>query len=49
MEVPNRPISFVPIKAGEIISLGGMKLRVLEDGSNTGKLLFSETSTDSHA
>ncbi|CEJ54474.1 hypothetical protein PMG11_00782 [Penicillium brasilianum] len=41
MEVPNRPINFVPVKAGEIISLGGMKLRVMEDGSNTDMRLSS--------
>ncbi|KAJ5232071.1 hypothetical protein N7468_005027 [Penicillium chermesinum] len=38
MEVPDRPISFVPAEAGETISLGpALKLRVMEDGSNTGK------------
>lgn len=34
--VPNRPVSFVPSKVGEVITLGTMKLRIMEDGSNTG-------------
>lgn len=38
MEVPDRPVSFVSCKAGDVITLGTMKLRVMEDGSNTGKL-----------
>lgn len=41
MEVPDRPVSFVPFKAGDVITLGTMKLRVMEDGSNTGKLHLS--------
>lgn len=37
MEIPDRPPSFVPAKAGEVISLGSaLKLRIMEDGSNTG-------------
>lgn len=38
MEVPDRPLSFVPAKAGDIIAIGSMKLRVMEDGSNTGMI-----------
>lgn len=38
MEIPDRPVSFVPVKTGEVISLGpGLKLRVMEDGSNTDR------------
>lgn len=40
MEIPNRPVSFVPCKAGDVITLGGMKLRVMEDGSNTGEIVL---------
>jgi hypothetical protein len=36
MEIPDRPLSFVPAKAGDVLTLGTMKLRVMEDGSNTG-------------
>lgn len=36
MEVPNRPVSFVPSHVGDVITLGTMKLRIMEDGSNTG-------------
>lgn len=39
MDVPDRPLSFVPVKAGEVLTLGLTKLRILEDGSNTGELL----------
>ncbi|KAJ5809938.1 uncharacterized protein N7503_002156 [Penicillium pulvis] len=39
MEVPDRPLSFVPAKAGDIIAIGSMKLRVMEDGSNTDNRL----------
>ncbi|KAJ5669127.1 hypothetical protein N7462_010197 [Penicillium macrosclerotiorum] len=35
MEVPDRAVKFVPCKSGDIITLGTMKLRVMEDGSNT--------------
>jgi hypothetical protein len=47
MEVPNRPVSFVPAKAGDVYTLGTMKLRVMEDGSNTGKqgLIIKTSST----
>ena len=33
---PTVPINFVQAKAGEIISLGAIKLRVMEDGTRTG-------------
>lgn len=37
METPSVPIGFVPVKAGEVLTLGnGMKLRIQEDGSRTG-------------
>ena len=35
---PSVPINFVHAKAGEIIKLGTIKLRVMEDGSKTGEL-----------
>lgn len=37
-QVPNVPVNFVPAKAGEIIKLGPIICRVLEDGSRTGHL-----------
>jgi len=36
---PNVPINFVHAKAGEIINLGKIKLRVMEDGSRTDNRL----------
>lgn len=39
MDIPDRPVRFVPCKAGDIITLGTMKLRVMEDGSNTGGVM----------
>lgn len=39
MNVPDRPVSFIPVKGGETLTLGHLKLRIMEDGSNTGKLL----------
>ena len=42
LPVPNVPLDFVPAKAGEVINLGGAKLRVMEDGSNTGKFMFHD-------
>lgn len=33
---PTVPIQFVQAKAGEIINLGSIKLRVMETGENTG-------------
>jgi hypothetical protein len=37
---PNVPINFVHAKAGEIIKLGTITLRVMEDGSRTGGLFY---------
>lgn len=34
--MPTVPVNFVPAKGGEVISLGGITLRVMEDGSRTG-------------
>ncbi|KAI8677586.1 hypothetical protein LRP88_12487 [Fusarium phalaenopsidis] len=39
MATPDRPISFVPAKAGDIIRIGPIICRVLEDGSNTDNRL----------
>ncbi|KXL49695.1 MAG: hypothetical protein FE78DRAFT_28022 [Acidomyces sp. 'richmondensis'] len=33
--IPEVPINFVPAKAGEVIHLGQLTCRILEDGSNT--------------
>jgi hypothetical protein len=49
MQVPDRPVNFVPAKAGEIIVLGSVKLRVMEDGSNTGKLVLVTATTGSYS
>lgn len=44
MEVPNRPVNFVPAKAGDVLALGPMTLRVMEDGSNTGRrIIYADT------
>jgi hypothetical protein len=37
MEMPRRPITFVPAHAGEILKMGGGKCRIMEDGSRTGE------------
>lgn len=37
METPTVPINFIPAKAGEILTLGTIKLRIIEDGSLTGE------------
>lgn len=34
--VPDRPINFVPAKEGEILQLGVITIRIMEDGSRTG-------------
>lgn len=35
--VPQVPIHFVQATAGETFSLGPLTIRIMEDGSNTGK------------
>jgi hypothetical protein len=37
MKMPRRPINFVPGKSGEILKLGHITCRIMEDGSRTGK------------
>jgi hypothetical protein len=37
METPTVPINFVPAKEGESFMLGTVKIRIMEDGSRTGK------------
>jgi len=37
VQVPSVPVNFVPVKGGDIIKLGQITCRVLEDGSRTGK------------
>ncbi|KAF2455842.1 RmlC-like cupin domain-containing protein [Lineolata rhizophorae] len=34
-DIPDVPVNFVPASAGEIIDLGAIKVRVMEDGSRT--------------
>lgn len=36
MAMPKRPVNFVSAKSGEILKLGHITCRVLEDGSRTG-------------
>lgn len=38
MDMPRRSINFVPAKAGEILKLGHITCRVMEDGSRTGNV-----------
>ncbi|GAD93874.1 hypothetical protein NECHADRAFT_41989 [Paecilomyces variotii No. 5] len=33
--VPDRPVSFIPVKGGDTLKMGHLRLRVMEDGSNT--------------
>lgn len=40
MAMPRRPINFVPAKAGDILKLGHIVCRVMEDGSRTGGYCF---------
>jgi len=37
VNVPSESVTFVPAKAGDIIKLGPITCRVMEDGSHTGK------------
>lgn len=39
MEMPRRPVNFVPAKSGEILKIGQLTCRIMEDGSHTGKYL----------
>lgn len=39
MDMPRVPITFVPAKAGEVLKLGHITCRVMEDGSNTDNRL----------
>jgi hypothetical protein len=41
METPSVPLNFVPAKEGEVLHLGTIIIRIMEDGSRTGKALFS--------
>jgi hypothetical protein len=43
MEMPRRPINFVPAQEGEILKLGHITCRIMEDGSNTGTIPLSTT------
>lgn len=36
--IPDVGINFIPAKAGEVIQLGPLTCRIMEDGSNTGQL-----------
>jgi hypothetical protein len=51
IKIPDRPVNFVPAKAGETIYLGQITCRILEDGSNTGMFTGHSTpqpSTNNH-
>jgi len=39
--MPNVPINFVPVKAGETFSIGMITVRIMEDGSRTGGFVAS--------
>ncbi|KAI9660432.1 MAG: hypothetical protein M1821_009782 [Bathelium mastoideum] len=39
LPVPDVAVNFVPAKAGEMLILGPVKMRILEDGSNTAQRL----------
>lgn len=43
IKIPDRPLNFVPAKAGETIYLGQITCRILEDGSRTGKFGLRDT------
>jgi hypothetical protein len=45
-QVPDVAVHFVPAKAGEIIKLGPITCRVLEDGSRTGAVVSSIESSN---
>lgn len=44
LAMPDRSISFVPTKAGEIIRIGPVICRIMEDGSNTSIIIPSAVS-----
>lgn len=41
METPSVPINFVPAKAGEVLQLGTITIRIMEDGSRTDNRIGS--------
>lgn len=41
MAMPRRPINFVPAKSGEILKLGHVTCRIMEDGSRTDNRIGS--------
>ncbi|KAJ4376714.1 hypothetical protein N0V86_006831 [Didymella sp. IMI 355093] len=41
MKMPRRPINFVPAKEGEILKLGHITCRIMEDGSRTDNRIGS--------
>lgn len=38
METPKAPLNFVPAKEGEVLHLGTITIRIMEDGSRTGNI-----------
>jgi mannose-6-phosphate isomerase-like protein (cupin superfamily) len=46
MEMPRRSINFVPATAGEILKLGHITCRIMEDGSRTGAFSTIEHCVD---
>jgi predicted subunit of tRNA(5-methylaminomethyl-2-thiouridylate) methyltransferase len=41
MKMPRRPINFVSAKSGEILKLGHITCRIMEDGSRTDNRIGS--------
>ncbi len=41
--IPEVPLSFVPVKAGEVLHLGPLTCRIMEDGSNTGTFKYFDS------
>jgi hypothetical protein len=48
METPNVPLNFVPAKQGEVLHLGTIVIRIMEDGSRTGKIFFGQPPPPHH-
>jgi hypothetical protein len=48
METPNVPINFVPAKQGEVLHLGTIIIRIMEDGSRTGNVNPSPNPQHTH-
>lgn len=51
VETPNVPINYVKATSGEVIKLGQITMRIMEDGSRTGKwfVLFWSSASEQAA